>query len=479
MALDFETSGVGLRTVLGSIPHRTLDWIAHLALLLKEAQEGNTTLLSRGAHTVVNVLHFGADPTGTDDSTDAIQSAIDEAKASGASTVYFPRGTYLVSNLVVHRVAGLTLRGEGVVRSPGTGWDNYSAGTVLKGTGASSSFLLHLRWCYACRVENITFQCDSSASRPNTRNCVQITTTSGAGSSGNQFINCVFAYADIAYQCGGEDSLNDAENLFLFSHWIGCNDCYKITHGQALVHILFGCTVAQCVTMFNVDAGGCILCVGLTGANLQVLMDVAAGGSNIGPNRIINTRIDHNDGLSYRVKLYNASGSGTQRTIIDGIHIAGVDPDNGATRITMRTGHQVWVNNFCAGGGISTATNTSRLVDWVSGGTDKSRLTLQDCELNTDYFLSGSLLGISEYVISRPYTVAGGRTASLAYPLLDLTDTIQFYAASSSGGSPTILNTVEIEEGRIVSWSQAAPGTGGQWDFSDSGQSAHILTAGF
>lgn len=44
----------------------------------------------------VSVTKFGADPTGNQDSTAAIQAAID----SGASTIYFPHGNYLLDNTV-------------------------------------------------------------------------------------------------------------------------------------------------------------------------------------------------------------------------------------------------------------------------------------------------------------------------------------------------------------------------------------------
>ena len=46
----------------------------------------------------VSVLDFGADPTGTNDSTTAIQNAINSLGALGGS-LYFPTGTYLVSDV--------------------------------------------------------------------------------------------------------------------------------------------------------------------------------------------------------------------------------------------------------------------------------------------------------------------------------------------------------------------------------------------
>jgi parallel beta-helix repeat protein len=46
---------------------------------------------------VFNVLDYGADPTGSADSTSAIQAAINAAQ-NGVSTVYFPAGTYKTSS---------------------------------------------------------------------------------------------------------------------------------------------------------------------------------------------------------------------------------------------------------------------------------------------------------------------------------------------------------------------------------------------
>jgi len=58
----------------------------------------------------LSVLDLGADPTGQKDSSDAIQSALDQAKATGR-TVWLPRGTFTVTrHLIVDRV---TLRGAG------------------------------------------------------------------------------------------------------------------------------------------------------------------------------------------------------------------------------------------------------------------------------------------------------------------------------------------------------------------------------
>ena len=72
------------------------------------------------------VTSFGADPTGTSDSTAAIQAAIDAAESAGGGVVFLPAGTYLVA--------------------PGTG-NNFAleiraSSVVLRGAGKGQTFLL-------------------------------------------------------------------------------------------------------------------------------------------------------------------------------------------------------------------------------------------------------------------------------------------------------------------------------------------------
>lgn len=58
----------------------------------------------------VNVLDFGADPTGVQDSTSAIQSAIDKANSLASNTVVVPAGTYIVSSNLTY-LSNLTIIG--------------------------------------------------------------------------------------------------------------------------------------------------------------------------------------------------------------------------------------------------------------------------------------------------------------------------------------------------------------------------------
>ena len=62
--------------------------------------------------TVYNVKESGADGTGAQDDTEAVQAALDKAKAAGGGIVYFPRGRYQITATL--RIPRFTvLRGEG------------------------------------------------------------------------------------------------------------------------------------------------------------------------------------------------------------------------------------------------------------------------------------------------------------------------------------------------------------------------------
>jgi len=80
-----------------------------------------------------NVLDYGADPNSVNDSTRAIQRAIDDCYQTGGGTVWLPAGTYKVSSTLYVR-AFVTLRGDW--RDPDSGSGSY--GTVIRAELASS-----------------------------------------------------------------------------------------------------------------------------------------------------------------------------------------------------------------------------------------------------------------------------------------------------------------------------------------------------
>ena len=105
-----------------------------------------------------NVEAFGARGDGASDDTAAIQRAIDKCYAEGGGTVYFPKGTYVTTGIVLK--ARVVLLGEGFssVRSPisateirhvtikaaGTGVADWLIDTPDDGTGAPGSGIVSI-----------------------------------------------------------------------------------------------------------------------------------------------------------------------------------------------------------------------------------------------------------------------------------------------------------------------------------------------
>jgi hypothetical protein len=99
---------------------------------------------------VANVLDFGADPTGTADSTLAVQAAVD----SGAGAVYFPAGTYLLTSKISLR-SNLRLYGDGdaSVINQSTSWiSGFAAFYADSGSNVSANNLTRIF------IEKLKFQ---------------------------------------------------------------------------------------------------------------------------------------------------------------------------------------------------------------------------------------------------------------------------------------------------------------------------------
>jgi len=72
----------------------------------------------------VSVLDFGADPTGTSDSTTAIQNCINAVQTAGGGTIVLPTGTYKISStLTLSGAASVWMTGtwSSVIKNVGTG----------------------------------------------------------------------------------------------------------------------------------------------------------------------------------------------------------------------------------------------------------------------------------------------------------------------------------------------------------------------
>lgn len=133
----------------------------------------------------LNVLNFGADPTGVTDSTPAVNAAI--AQATGAlapsthsraatNAIYLPTGTYkITSDLLIQSVLGFNFYGDGPEL------------TILlaSGTGFTTA-VLNVDGSYAGRFGGFTLKGDTSEQ---VTNAINLTWTTGAARSttGNKF----------------------------------------------------------------------------------------------------------------------------------------------------------------------------------------------------------------------------------------------------------------------------------------------------
>lgn len=118
---------------MGTVSGPASSTVGHVALWNNTAG----TLLSDGGKLPVdwfNVINYGADPTGSADSTTAVSNAI--AAATNGGVIYFPAGTYKVSAININ-TSGITLLGAGqsaTVLAPSTTTGDF----ILVGNGTNN-----------------------------------------------------------------------------------------------------------------------------------------------------------------------------------------------------------------------------------------------------------------------------------------------------------------------------------------------------
>ena len=120
----------------------------------------------------INVLDYGADPTGVASSTVAAQAAWDAATAQGGGTLYFPTGTYRI-NLVGLGSDGVSIQGNGsgsiLVSANANDWAVKYDGGLPKGnlfvqdvsfedvSGAKTKHGLYVNTAIGLAIENVYF----------------------------------------------------------------------------------------------------------------------------------------------------------------------------------------------------------------------------------------------------------------------------------------------------------------------------------
>jgi len=121
---------------------RLLPWLC----LLPTAEPG------RGETIYRSVAAFGADGSGMRDDTAAIRKAI-AALGRAGGVVFFPAGTYVISDTLVIDQGGVTLLGEGLGRGEPAG--NSAAGSVLRLKSPKTATAIQIRNCPYSGVSNL------------------------------------------------------------------------------------------------------------------------------------------------------------------------------------------------------------------------------------------------------------------------------------------------------------------------------------
>lgn len=151
-----------------------------------------TYSMIRGAP--VNVLDYGADPTGTVDSTAAIQAAIDD---SAGKVLFFPKGSYAITQLTV-TANGTTLMGEAML--------NGTTFIPLNTTGNDVVF----SGCQHSQIQNVNF-------RPTVKKtsgyCVYFTSNAYKCKAVNVRVD--YAYNGFAIYNGTENEIIDCQCRYM------------------------------------------------------------------------------------------------------------------------------------------------------------------------------------------------------------------------------------------------------------------------
>ena len=320
----------------------------------------------------VNVLVFGADPTGSVDATAAFQEAVNECKAKGFSTLYIPTGVYKLSGeWALSGFAGLRVHGDGDRRSMGSGYDTGSTASVLRLMNPEmDGFGLTLDACINCSFEAITFA--GAASMPGgapDKNGIQIKNATPSV----QFRDCTFIWFNICVQCGGgTTTVTDSEATFINCDFKQSTIGFQTLHIQTVAHRFIALNASELDLMFDQQAGGNLTVLGLSGGNIKTLLEVTNSAGGIGWNEFLNVRLDVVSGWgnNNRTKVYNALDGGGGLTAFYGLMFAGGDEeDAGATRFTLRSNHCVYVYNVANGNPNKIATSTSKMVEFVGSGS--------------------------------------------------------------------------------------------------------------
>jgi hypothetical protein len=146
----------------------------------------------------VNVLTYGADPTGVADSTTAFADAYAAVVADGGGVVYVPRGFYLVSQMPAWGHNGVSLRCE----SPG----ELGGGTTISQTSTVGDFLT---------ITGANDWVDDCFFKPSVRTTGFQIVFRGAFQGGTRRVKTYYAYNGVKIDGSSEVRISSLTNKFM------------------------------------------------------------------------------------------------------------------------------------------------------------------------------------------------------------------------------------------------------------------------
>lgn len=204
----------------------------------------------------LNVVDFGADPTGNNDSRPGIQACFDAAFGPASSPhgklgndlnkpVYFPNGKYNLNTggLVLTDVFGAHIFSTGA---------RGSCDVTLNGTGSSSDFVVKTEGCEYSSFENISFGIASNQTVGTVFDLDRASSGTSTSIQSNTFTNCDFGSGEVGVWI---NKSNLGPNMGSENSFINCFfkgppgtspfSCLRIKGQNALANCVWGGDMQQ------------------------------------------------------------------------------------------------------------------------------------------------------------------------------------------------------------------------------------------
>lgn len=242
-----------------------------------------------GRADTVNARDLGAVGDGKADDTEAVQKALN----SPAAEVFFPAGTYRITQpLALERTAAgqrhmrdRTFRGEG-------------SRTILEWDGEKGATLLTTMGMGHCKWESLWFRGQSQRRAVKSRTdragiLFLFSSDAGSGNMINHFSFCQFTQADVGLQLGTKDGqVCNADVSFEHLNFQDLGKCFYTKNSQAVDFLFNYVFVTGCGTVFHMERGGNLLVNNCQTSDADLVLWIEGGGRGAATYTLNNVRIE-------------------------------------------------------------------------------------------------------------------------------------------------------------------------------------------